>query len=67
MNFGLHCENDKGGYVVLNDVRIADIRSLRLFACLLFTLACIAYCTFAAKQAVSFTAFGLRSNNNNKN
>ena len=26
MDFGLICENDKGEYVVLNDVRKADIR-----------------------------------------
>ena len=26
MDFGLLCENDKGEYVVLNDVRMADIR-----------------------------------------
>ena len=26
MAFGLICENDKGEYVVLNDVRVADIR-----------------------------------------
>ena len=40
IDFGLLYENDKGEYVMLNDVRMADIR----FACLLalFTLARIA-------------------------
>ena len=43
MDFGILYENDKGDYVVLNDVRMVDIRlaSLRLFTCLL-TLARIA-------------------------
>ena len=38
MDFGLLYENDKGEYVVLNDVRMADIRlaSLRLCTCLVY-------------------------------
>ena len=39
MDFGLLYENDKGEYVVLNDVRMADIRlaslTLARIACLL--------------------------------
>ena len=36
MDFGLLYENDKGEYVVLNDVRMADIRlaSLAYLPCL---------------------------------
>ena len=35
MEFGLLYENDKGEYIVLNGVRMADIfASLRLFTCL---------------------------------
>ena len=36
MDFGLLYENDKGEYVVLNDVRMADIRlaSLVYLSCL---------------------------------
>ena len=34
MGFGLLYENDKGEYVVLNDVRMADIRLACLRACL---------------------------------
>ena len=36
MNFGLLYENDKGGYVVLNTVRMTDIRlaSLVYLPCL---------------------------------
>ena len=38
MDFGILYENDKGEYVVLNDVRMEDIRlaSLRLFTCLIY-------------------------------
>ena len=34
MDFGLLYENDKGEYVVLNDVRMADIRLACLLVCL---------------------------------
>ena len=34
MGFGLLYENDKGEYVVLNDVRMADIRLACLLVCL---------------------------------
>ena len=34
MCFGLLYENDKGEYVVLNDVRMADIRLACLLVCL---------------------------------
>ena len=65
MDFGLLYENDEGEYVVLNDVRKADIRLASLVK-----LPCLrqhvlrAYCTFASKQAVSITLFGPRPNNN---
>ena len=68
MDFGLLYENDKGEYVVLNDVRMADIRlaSLVYLPCLRQHIL-RAYCTFASKQAVSITLFGPRPNNNNNN
>ena len=41
MGFGLLYENDKGEYVVLNDVRMADIR----LASLVYLLVCVStYC-----------------------
>ena len=41
MDFGLLYENDEGEYVVLNDVRIADIR----LASLVYLLVCVStYC-----------------------
>ena len=63
MNFGLH-ENDNGEHVVLNDIRMADIRfaSLVYFRCLHLQVL-RAYCTFASKQAVSITLFGPCPNN----
>ena len=36
MNFGLPYENDKGKYVVLNDVRMADIRLASLVYLLVY-------------------------------
>ena len=42
MGFGLLYENDKGEYVVLSDVRIADIRLASLVYLLKITLARIA-------------------------
>ena len=64
MDFGLLYENDKGEYVVLNDVRMADIRlaSLVYLRCLRLQVL-RAYCTFASKQAVSITLFGPCPNN----
>ena len=57
MDFGLLYVNDKGEYVVLNDVRKADFR----IASLVYVST---YCvpTFASKQAVSITLFGPRPN-----
>ena len=41
MDFGLLYENDKGEYVVLNEVRMADI----LLASLVYLLVCVStYC-----------------------
>ena len=64
MDFGLLYENDNGEYVVLNDVRMADIRlaSLVYFRCLRLQVL-RAYCAFVSKQAVSITLFGPRPNN----
>ena len=42
MDFGLLYENDKGEYVVLNDVRIADIRLASLVYLLVYVST---YCT----------------------
>ena len=36
MDFGLLYENDKGEYVVMNDVSTADICLARLFTCLVY-------------------------------
>ena len=62
--FGLLYENDKGEYVVLNDVRMADIR---LVACLLafFALAGIACLLHICVKASRFheALFGPRPNN----
>ena len=62
MDFGLLYENDKGEYVVLNDVHMADIR----IASLVYVSTYCAPCTFASKQAVSITLFGPRPNNNSE-
>ena len=64
MDFGLLYKNDNGEYVVLNDVRMADIRlaSLVYLRCLRLQVL-RAYCTFASKQAVSITLFGPCPNN----
>ena len=61
MDFRLLYENDKGEYVVLNDVRKADIRIASLVYLLVYVST---YCvpTFASKQAVSITLFGPRPN-----
>ena len=64
MDFGLLYENDNEEYVVLNDVRMTDIR----LASLLY-LRCLrmqelrTYCSIASKQAISITLFGPRSHN----
>ena len=66
MDFGLPYENDAGEYVVLNDVRIADIRLaslVYLFVYVSTNCVPIAQCTFASKQAVAITLFGPRPNN----
>ena len=54
MDFGLLYENNNGEYVVLNDVRMADIplASLVYLRCLRLQVL-RAYCTFASKQAGS--------------
>ena len=51
MDFGLLYENDQGEYVVLNDVRMADIplASLVYLPCLPYHVL-RAYCTFASKE-----------------
>ena len=50
MDFGLLYENDNGEYVVLNDVRMADIHLALLvyFHCSRLQVL-RAYCTFASK------------------
>ena len=64
MDFCLLYENHNGEYVVLNDVRMADIHLALIvyFRCLRLQVL-RAYCTFASKQAVSITLFGPRPNN----
>ena len=64
MDFGFLYENDNGEYVVLNDIRMADIHltSLVYFHCLHLQVL-RAYCTFASKQAVSITLYGPCPNN----
>ena len=62
IDFGLLYENDKGEYVVLNDVCMADIRLSSLVYLLVYVST---YCVpIASKQAVSITPFGPRPNNN---
>ena len=78
MDFGLLYENDKGEYVVLNDVRMADIRLASLVYLLVYVST---YCVPIAllRQNKPFrllylglffhriTLFGPRPNNNNSN
>ena len=62
---GLLYENDKGEYVVLNDVRMADIRLASLVYLLVYVSTyCEPIALFASKPAVSNTLFGPRPNNN---
>ena len=62
IDFGLLYENDKGEYVVLNDVCMADIRLSSLVYLLVYVST---YCVpIASKQAVSITLFWPRPNNN---
>ena len=60
MDFGLLYENDKGECVLLNDVRMADIRHSSL---VYFSTYYVPIALFASKQAVSITLFGPRPNN----
>ena len=53
MDFGLLYENHKGGYVVLNGVRMADIRLASLVCLLVYVSTyCVPITLFRQKQAV---------------